>query len=352
MDPSQVESPPSEPSGLQIERAAGTPRRLTRRWLLALTALIVSAAGSTVWLTAHGNRSREIGPVSVDPAYIVVNTPTPVTFRAEIKDSRFNRVRTRSVLLLRTDDDGKPVDIVGRLRDDGRDGDTKRNDRIYTLVTTLNEPAVGQVTFKIAASFGRTFPFQKWSDKDDYDWDRDISDLSSSRRRNSHHDKLRLLIRRLTSYGVSDVFQVTVDPFPLPPDPGEAGKQTLEGIDSDNDGVRDDVQRWIAVRYPTSLETRSALGDYAQALQDVLGEDDTATAITLTHERFRASDCIEYLTGDANGLLWRELMTLTLNTPERARAFFVKEEMFSGQVFGGLLESQLASACAAEAPGQ
>lgn len=33
----------------------------------------------------------------------------------------------------------------------------------------------------------------------------------------------------------------------LPPDPGEAGMVTLEGIDSDNDGVRDDIQRWIAL---------------------------------------------------------------------------------------------------------
>ncbi len=28
----------------------------------------------------------------------------------------------------------------------------------------------------------------------------------------------------------------------LPPDPGEVGKLTLQGVDSDEDGVRDDVQ--------------------------------------------------------------------------------------------------------------
>jgi len=32
----------------------------------------------------------------------------------------------------------------------------------------------------------------------------------------------------------------------LPPDPGQAGKLTIDGIDVDKDGVRDDVQRWIA----------------------------------------------------------------------------------------------------------
>jgi hypothetical protein len=33
----------------------------------------------------------------------------------------------------------------------------------------------------------------------------------------------------------------------LPPDPGEAGLAILAGIDSDEDGVRDDVQRLLAV---------------------------------------------------------------------------------------------------------
>jgi hypothetical protein len=35
----------------------------------------------------------------------------------------------------------------------------------------------------------------------------------------------------------------------VPPDPGETGKQTVEGIDSDHDGLRDDVQRFILLTY-------------------------------------------------------------------------------------------------------
>ena len=33
--------------------------------------------------------------------------------------------------------------------------------------------------------------------------------------------------------------------FVLPPDPGKAGKETLLGIDTDSDGVCDDIQRYI-----------------------------------------------------------------------------------------------------------
>jgi len=42
----------------------------------------------------------------------------------------------------------------------------------------------------------------------------------------------------------------------LPPDPGDTGKATLAGIDSDNDGVRDDIERYIWLTYPASAKTR------------------------------------------------------------------------------------------------
>lgn len=42
--------------------------------------------------------------------------------------------------------------------------------------------------------------------------------------------------------------------YNLPPDPGEAGKATLVGIDSDDDGVRDDVQIAIYERYPDPVD--------------------------------------------------------------------------------------------------
>lgn len=35
--------------------------------------------------------------------------------------------------------------------------------------------------------------------------------------------------------------------FVLPPDPGKAGKETLLGIDTDSDGVRNNTQRYISL---------------------------------------------------------------------------------------------------------
>lgn len=53
----------------------------------------------------------------------------------------------------------------------------------------------------------------------------------------------------------------------LPPDPGEAGKATIDGIDSDKDGVRDDVQRFIHETWPDSERARKVLYLIAQNKQ-------------------------------------------------------------------------------------
>ena len=53
----------------------------------------------------------------------------------------------------------------------------------------------------------------------------------------------------------------------LPPDPGEAGKATIDGIDADKDGVRDDVQRYIWENWPDSERARRVLFAVAKTKQ-------------------------------------------------------------------------------------
>lgn len=50
-----------------------------------------------------------------------------------------------------------------------------------------------------------------------------------------------------------------LDSSGLPPDPGEDGKITLEGIDLDGDGVRDDIQRWIALETNQNQNVKEVL---------------------------------------------------------------------------------------------
>jgi len=54
----------------------------------------------------------------------------------------------------------------------------------------------------------------------------------------------------------------------LPPEPGKKGKDTLMGIDSDEDGVRDDIQIFIGDKYPNDKTTRDALTQFSLAFTD------------------------------------------------------------------------------------
>lgn len=53
----------------------------------------------------------------------------------------------------------------------------------------------------------------------------------------------------------------------LPPDPGADADKTIEGIDANKNGIRDDVELAIFKEYPDSAKTRAVLLQYALALQ-------------------------------------------------------------------------------------
>ncbi len=59
----------------------------------------------------------------------------------------------------------------------------------------------------------------------------------------------------------------------FPSDPGAEGKKTIHGIDSDRDGVRDDVQRWIYAFVPNDKKKQMALRQSARYLQYAVSDD-------------------------------------------------------------------------------
>lgn len=80
----------------------------------------------------------------------------------------------------------------------------------------------------------------------------------------------------------------------LPSDPGEEGNKTIEGIDANKNGIRDDVELAIFKEYPNSAKTRAALLQYARAhsmtLQQPFMNNEVATEIS--REISRGSYCI------------------------------------------------------------
>ena len=111
----------------------------------------------------------------------------------------------------------------------------------------------------------------------------------------------------------------------LPPDPGEAGKATPDGIDADKDGMRDDVQRWIVTEWshsPIAVKQLTALAQlYLRPVHygDSLGKEETRKRFGATVMRDAA--CASGL--ETNETLKRgarrQMRLLVLNTPERVQ---------------------------------
>src|SRR3989344_340755 len=123
----------------------------------------------------------------------------------------------------------------------------------------------------------------------------------------------------------------------LPPDPGVLGKQTLGGIDSDEDGVRDDVQRYIAFLFEDSAKTRAALYRYAKVTQDfIVQTTDKNTVVANAINQDMASDCLFYIRPQDAYKIIPEVRSVILNTLERSLAYIKADSKLSGVVFEGV----------------
>lgn len=80
----------------------------------------------------------------------------------------------------------------------------------------------------------------------------------------------------------------------LPIDPGIMANNTIVGIDSNNNGIRDDVEIAIFKEYPDSSKTRAVLLQYALSFQTMVNQpfinEDIATSIM--QKKSRAYSCV------------------------------------------------------------
>lgn len=152
----------------------------------------------------------------------------------------------------------------------------------------------------------------------------------------------KLLLKRALRNRVLHVWRTkalrvefTFSLIPLPPDPGEEGKITIAGIDSDNDGVRDDIQRWIVFNFPDQPAIRAGLRQYAIAQQKALIDADSEEmALSHSEEKARASRCLKAMVGLDEGYeYYTSLKVQTLNTNERSLAYIKYDRHLGGHVF-------------------
>lgn len=113
-----------------------------------------------------------------------------------------------------------------------------------------------------------------------------------------------------------------------------ATDMTVAGIDADHDGVRDDVQQYIAATYPSSAMARSALTQYAKAVQISFINATTATTAT-DHEptMIRAAACAAVSLGDSAHQALAAIDARMANTADRVRAQLAYEKKLDGKTF-------------------
>ncbi|MHB8710077.1 MAG: hypothetical protein ACYC6X_00820 [Minisyncoccota bacterium] len=154
---------------------------------------------------------------------------------------------------------------------------------------------------------------------------------------------------KYSSSGSSSTPPTAQEPPGLPPDPGPAGKATLAGIDSNGNGVRDDVERYIAINHQDSAKVRAALMQFAVVAQlELIDSADKQKSIQHANDEGKAMDCIEYITGSVSKLesLTKELQPVILNTDARNQAYFAYNDQLGGQYFPSTPDSQIPSTCA------
>lgn len=115
-------------------------------------------------------------------------------------------------------------------------------------------------------------------------------------------------------------------------DPGENGNKTLAGIDSDNDGVRDDAQRWINETYPNMPSTKQALYQVAKNKQDMILNSKNREHLRQVNapEVSKSIACFSWVTSGNPKYSTSSLDSVLANTEARVMARLEAESQFGG----------------------
>ncbi len=109
----------------------------------------------------------------------------------------------------------------------------------------------------------------------------------------------------------------------LPPKPDQLlNDSTIAGFDVNNNGIRDDVELAIFEKYPNSAKIRSAMLQYAQALQLELTEVfNSETLVKTIQKEGLAYRCLNRVNSEELDNYEEEIRSLVLNTDIRNRKY-------------------------------
>jgi len=81
----------------------------------------------------------------------------------------------------------------------------------------------------------------------------------------------------------------------LPPNPGTAGNETLQGVDSNGNGVRDDIEIYIDLNYGDQPKVKEGLTQYAHTVQNGIVATNQQDSIQAANAQTRAIECLMYI---------------------------------------------------------
>jgi PKD repeat protein len=126
---------------------------------------------------------------------------------------------------------------------------------------------------------------------------------------------------------------ITLFDFPVP-DPGESDYDFIEGIDTDLDGVRDDLQRWIIAKSKDSdvLDSLRRLSIIAQ--QIAVEGNSNGTAITNLSNFEQEEKCLRSFYENFNDFyeIIRTFKSNVFNNRSRLKNYLITVEEFAGKV--------------------
>ena len=154
------------------------------------------------------------------------------------------------------------------------------------------------------------------------------------------------------SVGGSNVTNVSVacvttaiNGITVPPPPGTANDSTIAGIDSDNNGIRDDIDIFIATKYGTNPTAYAGAKRATKALQKIL----TTNPLQADQARLALQDI-----GDAGVCAGRAFRSVNLNSQQELNEIYLRSLSTAERLAhdrrvsaaGGLFErSVLAAVC-------
>lgn len=118
------------------------------------------------------------------------------------------------------------------------------------------------------------------------------------------------------------------------PDPGPGNDRTLAGIDSNHDGVRDDVERLIEINFAGSPDSIAALRQGARAMQRALVDTATGGPVASdADDSARALECVMAVRPSDGARYYLELVAEMVDTDLRLDRYLDFNEALSGLSF-------------------